>query len=258
MTWASLIGPSVERRLEGAEVEPVGLQRHRHQLDPEPLQHQQRAVVGRLLDDDPVAWLEQVLEQHPAGLQRAVGDHHLRRRRARRAARRSTRRAPDARSRSRRRAPFPSPRRAPRPPHRAPRRSAGCRRWAPRGRRKSCRRPSRLDTSNARASPPPARPGPDGSIPGANLATCLSFDTPYGGLKLRHVGGNGQLGATGDTATRRGRAAISCLRSDSETGAIERRLEPGGFTASIAGVYAVGQPSPGSKRTWHGCRARMR
>ena len=87
MTWASLIGPSRERRFEGRHVEPVVLQRDRHQLDPEPLQHQQRAVVGRLLDHDPVAGLEQVLEQHPARLQRAVGDHHLRRHRARRAAR---------------------------------------------------------------------------------------------------------------------------------------------------------------------------
>ena len=67
----------VQRRLEGADVEPVGLQRHRHQLDSEPLQHQQRAVVGRLLDHDPVTGLEQVLEQHPARLQRPVGDHHL-------------------------------------------------------------------------------------------------------------------------------------------------------------------------------------
>ena len=77
MTWASLIGPCVKRRFEGADVEPVRLQRDRHQLDAEPLQHQQRAVVGRLLDDDPVAGLEQVLEQHPPGLQRPVGDHHL-------------------------------------------------------------------------------------------------------------------------------------------------------------------------------------
>ena len=69
--------PLGERRFERAEVEPVGLQRHRHQLDPELLQEQQRAVVGRLLDDDPVAGPEQVLEQHRAGLERAVGDHHL-------------------------------------------------------------------------------------------------------------------------------------------------------------------------------------
>ena len=34
-------------------------------------------MVGRLLDDDPVAGFEQVVEQHPARLQRAVGDHHL-------------------------------------------------------------------------------------------------------------------------------------------------------------------------------------
>ena len=86
--------PLGERRLEGAEVEPVGLQRHRHQLDPEPLQQQQRAVVGRLLDDHPVAGLEQVLEEHRPRLERAVGDHHLARRRARRGARRPTGRGP--------------------------------------------------------------------------------------------------------------------------------------------------------------------
>ena len=77
MMWASLTGPSASAASKAAEVEPVGLQRHRHQLDPEPLQEQQRAVVGRLLDDDPVAGLEQMLEQHRPRLQRAVGDHHL-------------------------------------------------------------------------------------------------------------------------------------------------------------------------------------
>jgi len=66
-----------KRRLQRRDIQPVGLERDRHQLDPEPLQHQQRAVVGRLLDHDPVTRLEQVLEEHPAGLQRPVGDHHL-------------------------------------------------------------------------------------------------------------------------------------------------------------------------------------
>ena len=134
--------PLGERRLEGAEVEPVGLQRHRHQLDAEPLQQQQRAVVGRLLDDDPVAGLEQVLEQHRRPPPASRWRPSPARRRARRAARRSTGRAPDARSRCRRRAPFPSPRRAPAPPPPAPPRGAGCRRWAPREQRKSCRQPS--------------------------------------------------------------------------------------------------------------------
>ena len=71
--------PLGERRFQRADVEPVGLQRDRHQLDPELLQQQQGAVVGRLLDDDPVARPEQVLEEHRARLERAVGDHHLRR-----------------------------------------------------------------------------------------------------------------------------------------------------------------------------------
>ena len=44
-----------QRRFQLAEVEPVGLQGDRNQLDPNLLQEQQGAVVGRLLDDDPVA-----------------------------------------------------------------------------------------------------------------------------------------------------------------------------------------------------------
>ena len=67
----------VEGGFERRESSAVVLERDRHQLDPEPLQHQQRAVVGRLLDHDPVAGLEQVLEEHPARLERPVGDHHL-------------------------------------------------------------------------------------------------------------------------------------------------------------------------------------
>ena len=58
--------PLREGRFERPDVDPVGLERHRHQLDPDPLQEQQRAVVGRLLDDDPVAGREQVLEEHRA------------------------------------------------------------------------------------------------------------------------------------------------------------------------------------------------
>ncbi len=66
-----------EGGLEGGDLESVLLERHRDQLDAEPLQHQQRAVVGRLLDDHAVTGAEQVLEEHRPRLQRAVGDHHL-------------------------------------------------------------------------------------------------------------------------------------------------------------------------------------
>ena len=66
-----------ERRLQRGDVEAVVLERDRDQLDAEALEHQQRAVVGRLLDHDPVSGLEQVLEEHRAPLERPVGDHHL-------------------------------------------------------------------------------------------------------------------------------------------------------------------------------------
>ena len=68
-----------KRPLDRVDVDAVGLERHRHELDPELLEQQQGAVVGRLLDDHPVAGDEQVPEEHRAGLERAVGDHHLRR-----------------------------------------------------------------------------------------------------------------------------------------------------------------------------------
>ena len=94
MMWASLDRPLGERPpRRGAEVEPVGLQRHRHQLDPDPLQDQQRAVVGRLLDDDPVTGESSCSEQHHAGLGASRWRPSPAPRRARRGARRSTRRA---------------------------------------------------------------------------------------------------------------------------------------------------------------------
>jgi hypothetical protein len=68
-----------ERRLERLDVEAVLLQRDRDEIDAEPAEQQQRAVVGGLLDRDAVAGVEEVLEEHRAGLERSVGDHHLRR-----------------------------------------------------------------------------------------------------------------------------------------------------------------------------------
>ena len=62
--------------LEPVDLDAVGLERNADPVDAELLQHQQRAVVRRLLDDDLVARLEQRAEQHPPGLERAVGDHH--------------------------------------------------------------------------------------------------------------------------------------------------------------------------------------
>ena len=47
-----------------------------HQLDAGAAEQQQRAVVGGLLDDHPVAGLEHVAEEQRRRLHRAVGDHH--------------------------------------------------------------------------------------------------------------------------------------------------------------------------------------
>ncbi len=66
-----------ERRLEGVQVEPVRLQRHRHQLRARTAEQQQGAVVGGLLDDHAIAGLDHVAEEQRRGLHRAVGDHHL-------------------------------------------------------------------------------------------------------------------------------------------------------------------------------------
>ena len=68
--------PVGERLLEPVDVDAVVLEADPDQIDAEPVEHQQRPVVGRLLDDDLVTDLEQVVEEHPARLERAVGDHH--------------------------------------------------------------------------------------------------------------------------------------------------------------------------------------
>ena len=147
-----LHGPLLERGFEGRDVEPVGLQRHRHQLHPEPLQHQQRAVVGRLLDDHPVAGAQQVLEQHRPRLQRAVGDHHLPVVEPSVPLRDPAAEAgmPDPGPVGERLLPVLGKRGRRRLPHRLMGQDVGAR--APRGRMRSCRSPSALDPSNA----PPA------------------------------------------------------------------------------------------------------
>ena len=152
--WASLIGPGecrLERGRRRARPPPAVPGPAR----PRAAEQKQRAVVGGLLDDDPVARPEQVLEEHRARLERAVGDHHLRGRRSHRGARRSTRRGPDARSRSRRRVPFPSRRRAPAQPPRAPPRGAGCRRSARLSQTKSFRQPWLPTLPKPRSPPTP-------------------------------------------------------------------------------------------------------
>src|SRR5581483_10568945 len=69
--------PLSQGPLDGADVEPVGLERRRDQLDSGAPQEQERAVVGGLLDDDPVARLQQVLEDERRRLHRAVRHHHV-------------------------------------------------------------------------------------------------------------------------------------------------------------------------------------
>ena len=69
----------LERLLQVAQVDAVVVERDPGEGRAAALQQQQRAVVGRLLDDHPVAGLNRVLEEEDAGLQRAVGHHHLRR-----------------------------------------------------------------------------------------------------------------------------------------------------------------------------------
>ena len=65
-----------ERLLDAVDVDAVGLERDADPVDAELLEHQQRPVVGGLFDDHLVAGGEQGAEQHPAGLERAVGHHH--------------------------------------------------------------------------------------------------------------------------------------------------------------------------------------
>ena len=79
MTWTNSIGPSASAALQRPDVEPVGLERDRHQLGAQLLQQEQRPVVGRLLDRHPRPRLDQVREEHRPRLERPIGDHHLRR-----------------------------------------------------------------------------------------------------------------------------------------------------------------------------------
>jgi hypothetical protein len=74
-----LHGASVDGPLELLDVDPVLLERYPDALGAQSLQQEQCPVVRRLLDDHPVPGRDQVLEQHRAGLERAVGDHDLRR-----------------------------------------------------------------------------------------------------------------------------------------------------------------------------------
>ena len=101
-----------ERRSKASTSTPSASSATGTELGAGPAEEQQGAVVGRLLDDHPVAGLDHVAEEQRRRLHRAVGHHHLTRRRCRGTRSRSTRRGPGGRSRCRRTAPAASPRRA--------------------------------------------------------------------------------------------------------------------------------------------------
>ena len=66
-----------EQRAERGRVDPVRLQLDHVQVGAAVAQVEQRAVVGRRLDDDGVARVDEQLEEERVGLHRAVGDEHL-------------------------------------------------------------------------------------------------------------------------------------------------------------------------------------
>ena len=244
MTWASLIGPSASAALQGGDVEPVGLERHRHQLDTEPLQHQQRAVVGRLLDHHPVAGLEQVLEEHRPGLQRPVGDHHL-----------SgvepavplgdplaEPRMADPGPVGERLLPVLGKRHGRRIPHRLA--GAGCRRWAPRGQKKSSRQPCALDPSNAH--PPPIR-----ASKGEEPEACLSLGVHMTPKAQTRPTGRRERELSRLATRQRGvvaRRQLLALGFGEE--AIKLRLGAERLHAQHRGVFAVGHAWMGQQGRW--------
>ena len=79
MMWASLgrKSGSLEQRLDAVDVDAVGLELDHPHVGAAVAQVQQRAVVGRRLDDHRVAGADEQLEQERVGLHRAVGDEHL-------------------------------------------------------------------------------------------------------------------------------------------------------------------------------------
>ena len=63
--------------VDAVDVDPVGLQLDHAHVGAAVAQVEQRAVVGRRLDDHRVAGPDEQLEQERVGLHRAVGDQHL-------------------------------------------------------------------------------------------------------------------------------------------------------------------------------------
>src|SRR4051794_10136130 len=73
-------GARFERGSQSRDVDAVVLERDRKDLRAAVAQRKERAVVGRRLDHDEVAGLDEMLEQERIGLHRAVGHDHLLRR----------------------------------------------------------------------------------------------------------------------------------------------------------------------------------
>ncbi len=71
--------PAGQRPLERVDVDSVGLELDHPHVGAAVAQRQQRAVVGRPLDDHRVAGLHERIEEERVRLHRAVGDDHLRR-----------------------------------------------------------------------------------------------------------------------------------------------------------------------------------
>ena len=69
---------AVDQRRDAVDVDAVGLELDHADVGEALAQREQRAVVGRALDDHDVAGLDELVEQEGVRLHRAVGDDHLR------------------------------------------------------------------------------------------------------------------------------------------------------------------------------------
>ena len=67
----------VDQRRDAVDVDAVGLELDHADVGEALAQREQRAVVGRALDDDGVAGLDELVEEERVGLHRAVGDDDL-------------------------------------------------------------------------------------------------------------------------------------------------------------------------------------
>ncbi len=71
------LGASLEHPLDGRNIDTVGLELDLPHVGAAVAQREQRAIVGRALDEHRIAGLDQGVEQERVRLHRAVGDEHL-------------------------------------------------------------------------------------------------------------------------------------------------------------------------------------